>query len=364
MPGVARIVFDLEDGVTFTSSRLTNPSRLVVELRSGPVEFPAATSGLAGGTPATAGLPAAKVTASPTAEFPAASQVSKTTTTVPEPVMADAGPALSKQTVAAVTPAITPKTRTPLPPPPRAARMDTQSMTRALGLKIGRIVLDPGHGGHDTGTSGPAGLLEKDLVLDVCKRLGTLIESRLGAQVVYTRTDDTFIPLERRTEIANEQKADLFLSIHANSSPAENVSGVETYYLNFTDSKSALEIAARENAGSAKTVYELKDLLQKIAMHDKIEESRQFAGRVHQALYTASSRANNRTRDRGIKKAPFIVLIGASMPSVLAEIGFVTNPKDEALFRKQEFRQKIAEGLYQGISKYASGLSQFQVAQK
>jgi N-acetylmuramoyl-L-alanine amidase len=235
-------------------------------------------------------------------------------------------------------------------------------MTRVLGLKIGRIVLDAGHGGHDTGTAGPGGLLEKDVVLEITKRLGELIETRLGAEVIYTRSDDTFIPLERRTEIANESKADLFLSIHANSSPAGSSSGVETYYLNFSTSKEAMEVAARENASSQKTVYELKDLLQRIALQDKVEESRQFAARVQQAVYSASRKSNSRTRDRGVRKAPFVVLIGAQMPSVLAEIGFISNPRDEALFRKSDFRRRIAEGLYEGISRYASTLSQFQVA--
>ena len=235
-------------------------------------------------------------------------------------------------------------------------------MTRILGLKVGRIVLDAGHGGHDTGTIGPGGLQEKELALDICKRLGELIEKRLGAEVVYTRSDDTFVPLERRTEIANEIKADLFLSIHANSSPSPTSSGVETYFLNFTTSREAMEVAARENASSQRTVYELRDLLQKIAVQDKVEESRQFAARIQQSLYTTASRSNSRVRDRGVRTAPFVVLIGASMPSVLAEVGFISNPRDEALFKRPDFRQKIAEALYQGLSRYAATLSQFQVA--
>ncbi len=123
----------------------------------------------------------------------------------------------------------------------------------------------------------------------------------MGAEVVYTRSDDTFIPLESRTQLANEHKADLFLSVHANSSPARNSSGVETYYLNFTTSKAAMEVAARENASSQKTVYELKDLLQKIALQDKMDESREFAERIQQGLYAASVKANSRTRNRGVK---------------------------------------------------------------
>ncbi len=237
-------------------------------------------------------------------------------------------------------------------------------MIRVLGLKIGRIVLDPGHGGHDTGTIGPKGLREKDLVLDIAQRLGALLQDRLGAEVIYTRSDDTFIPLERRTEIANEAKADLFLSIHANSSPIRSIAGVETYYLNFTTSRTALEVAARENAGSQKTVYELQDLLEKIALKDKVEESREFATRVQNALFAMSSKTDSRARDRGIKKAPFVVLIGASMPSVLAEIGFISNMHDESVMRRQEYRDRVAEALYKGVSSYANTLSHFQVAQR
>jgi len=238
-----------------------------------------------------------------------------------------------------------------------------RSMVRVLGLKIGRIVLDPGHGGHDTGTVGPEGLREKDLVLDVAKRLGALIEDRMGSEVVYTRTDDSFIPLERRTEIANEAKADLFLSIHANSSPMRSAAGVETYYLSFTTSKTALDLAARENAGSQETVYDLQDLLQKIALKDKVEESRDFAARVQTSLFALSTKSNARAKDRGIKKAPFVVLIGANMPSVLAEIGFISNARDESTMKRGEYRERIAEALFKGVSGYASTLSHFQVAQ-
>jgi len=249
--------------------------------------------------------------------------------------------------------------------PAKRSSSGDPSMIRVLGLKVGRVVLDPGHGGHDTCTIGPQGLLEKDLVLDVTQRLGRLIEEKMGSEVIYTRSDDTFVPLERRTEIANEAKADLFLSIHANSSPLRTAAGVETFYLNFTTSKSALDLAARENAGSQMTVYELQDLLQKIALKDKVEESREFASRVQSALYALSARTSDaRSKDRGVKKAPFVVLIGASMPSVLAEIGFISNAHDESVMRREEYRQRTAEALYKGLSGYASSLSHFQVAQR
>jgi N-acetylmuramoyl-L-alanine amidase len=239
-----------------------------------------------------------------------------------------------------------------------------RSLIRALGLKIGKIVIDPGHGGHDTGTIGPDGLLEKDLVLDVGRRLGKLLETRMGAEVVYTRKDDTFIPLETRTAIANREQSDLFVSIHANSSHDSSARGVETYYLNFTSNADAMEVAARENAVSEKSIHELGDLVKKITLKEKIEESREFAGDVQQSLHSGLAAKGSGIKDRGVKKAPFIVLIGANMPSILAEISFVSNPTDERKLRTPEYRQRIAESLYRGIQKYVSGLSGVKVASK
>jgi len=239
-----------------------------------------------------------------------------------------------------------------------------RSLIRTLGLKIGRIVIDPGHGGHDTGTIGPNGLQEKDLVLEVGRRLGKMLETRLGAEVVYTRKDDTFIPLETRTAIANQQRADLFISIHANSSHDAAARGVETYYLNFTSSADALEVAARENAVSEKSIYELQDLVKKIALKEKIEESREFAADVQSSLHSGLAAKNPGIRNRGVKKAPFIVLIGANMPSILAEISFVSNPGDEHRLQTSEYRQRIAESLYHGIAKYVDGLSGVKMASK
>jgi N-acetylmuramoyl-L-alanine amidase len=239
-----------------------------------------------------------------------------------------------------------------------------RSLIRALGLKIGRIVIDAGHGGHDTGTIGPNGLQEKDLVLDVSLRLGRLLQSKLGAEVIYTRDDDTFIPLETRTAIANEHQADLFISVHANSSQDETARGVETYYLNFTSNPDALEVAARENAVSEKSIHELQDLVKKITLKEKIDESRELASDVQQSLYAGLSPKNPTLRNRGVKKAPFVVLIGANMPSILAEISFVSNPTDEKKLETPEYRQKIAESLYKGIAKYISGLSGLKVASK
>jgi N-acetylmuramoyl-L-alanine amidase len=278
------------------------------------------------------------------------------------PPPAPIAPSLSTPT--SLTPSAVPISLPETALPAKRNSAGGRSMIRVLGLKVGRIVLDPGHGGHDTGTVGPEGLREKDLVLDVAKRLGALIEERLGSEVIYTRTDDTFVPLERRTEIANEAKADLFLSIHANSSTLHSVAGVETYYLNFTTSKAALEVAARENAGSQKTIYELQDLLEKIALKDKVEESREFATRIQSALFSASAKGDPKARDRGIRKAPFVVLIGATMPSVLSEIGFISNAHDESIMKRAEYRDRLAEALYKGLAGYANTLSHFQVAQR
>ena len=239
-----------------------------------------------------------------------------------------------------------------------------RSLIRALGLKIGRIVIDAGHGGHDTGTIGPDGVREKDVVLDVALKLGKLLEDRLGAEVVYTRDDDTFIPLETRTAIANQQQADLFISIHANSSRDPSARGVETYYLNFTSSRDALEVAARENAVSQQSIHELQDLVKKIALKDKIEESRELAADVQQSLHSGLAAKTPAIRDRGVKKAPFIVLIGANMPSILAEISFISNPTDEHKMETSEYREKIADSLYKGIAKYVGGLSGIKVAAK
>jgi N-acetylmuramoyl-L-alanine amidase len=375
VPGITRVVLDLAEAVEATPSQLVNPSRLVIELRSGtPPAIPPPPI-LSTSLPPAPKPPILK-TEVPRVEPPAPPKpvavVEPAVTAEPSKaqVSADNIPATTGDAalVAKVEP---PKVEVLAPPSPSAAESaksarhtstGQSSLIRALGLKINRVVIDPGHGGQDQGTAGPKGLLEKDLVLDVSKRLGKLIEDGMGAEVIYTRSDDTFVPLEGRTALANEKKADLFLSIHANSSSVPRVSGIETYYLNFTDSKDALDVASRENASSEKSVFELRDIIQKITLHDKAEESREFAGRIQTSLYALSARNFPGEKNRGVRKAPFVVLIGANMPSVLAEIGFLSNPREEALLKKPEYRQKLAESLYRGLSRYAEGLSHFQMA--
>ena len=241
---------------------------------------------------------------------------------------------------------------------PMPTRDGQSTLTRALGLKIGRIVIDAGHGGHDTGTIGPTGLMEKDLCLDVALRLGKIIQQRLpGADVVYTRSDDTFIPLEERTHIANEAKADLFISIHANSSHDHGARGIETYYLNLKGSPEAMEVASRENATASESIHDLEDLVKKIARSEKIDESREFAADIQDSLAKRIQKSYKPVKDRGVRKAPFVVLIGADMPSILTEISFLSNPADEQLLKKPDHRQKVAEGLYQGVASYLQSLN-------
>ena len=337
-PRVVRVVIDLEGRHDVTVFRLSNPSRLMVEVRA-PV------SGV-------------EISKDPAAAPSSATPASR------EAAAAPATPALEPAAGKAPEQAAE-KRAAEEPPPARPAlrnRSGGTSLTRALGLKMGKVVIDPGHGGRDTGTIGPTGLMEKDVVLDVAKRLARLVEERLGAEVVLTRTEDVGVPLEARTELANQEKADLFLSLHVNSSRYPGVNGIETFYLNLTRSQADLEVAARENAGSNKSLHQLVELVQKIALDDKIQESREFAAHMQNALYQVAREQDPRARNRGVKKAPFVVLIGAQMPSVLVELGFISNPTEERLMRDDNYRQKMAEALYAGIAAYAATLSHFQVA--
>jgi N-acetylmuramoyl-L-alanine amidase len=233
---------------------------------------------------------------------------------------------------------------------------DTLTLTRTLGLKVGRVVIDPGHGGKDTGTIGPTGLREKDLVLDVALKLKKLLQDRLETEVVLTREDDKFVPLEERTAIANQVGADLFVSIHANSARNRRASGIETYVLDFAQSPEEREVASRENASAQRNIRELEDLLRKIALGDYNQESRNLAQDVQTQLVDASKKQFSGKQNRGIKQAPFIVLIGSNMPSVLTEIGFISNPAVEKYYKKTESRLLMAEALYQGIRDYLDSL--------
>jgi len=228
------------------------------------------------------------------------------------------------------------------------------SLSRQLGLGVSRIVIDAGHGGHDPGAK-VSGLTEADLVLDVSERLAKLLRKQ-GVDVVLTRDDDTFVALEERTAIANRASADLFLSIHANASPNPAARGIETYFLNFAANPEAEAIAARENAASSRTMHNLPDIVRAIALNNKIDESRDFATNVQTALYERLSKVNREARSLGVKQAPFMVLIGATMPSVLAEISFLTNGAEGELLKTDRYRSQIAEALFTGVMRYQSSL--------
>ena len=229
------------------------------------------------------------------------------------------------------------------------------SIARQLGLGVSRIVIDPGHGGHDPGAKGK-GITEAELVLDVALRLENLLQKIPGVEVVLTRRADDFVPLQERTALANREGADLFLSIHANASASGQARGIETYYLNFADNLSAASVAARENAASGQAMGALPDFVKAIALNNKLNESRDFATFVQRSMLERLRGANKAVKNLGVKQAPFVVLIGAAMPSVLAEISFVTNAQEARLLRGAAYRQRIAEALLEGVRKYQLSL--------
>jgi N-acetylmuramoyl-L-alanine amidase len=360
--GVVRIVLEVNGVVDYTASLLNNPSRLVIDLYAG--EKPAQRTQTAeantknatdapGATPASAVADRPPPVATAAGTRSAKADAGAPPAAIPEPKRT-LGSAKGGKKPDLVQPASV----------PQPTRDGQSTLTRALGLKIGRIVIDAGHGGHDTGTIGPTGLMEKDLCLDVALRLGKIIQQRLpSADVVFTRADVTFIPLEERTHIANQARADMFISIHANSSPDAAARGIETYYLNLKGSPEAMEVAARENATSDQGIHELEDLVKQIARTEKIDESREFAEDVQESLSKRVQKTVKPIKNRGVRKAPFLVLIGADMPSILTEISFLSNPADEKLLKQPEHRQRVAEGIFQGIAGYLESLNSMTVNQ-
>jgi len=265
-------------------------------------------------------------------------------------------PAPAAETVPAAAESISPST----PPAPASTnRAGGFSISRQLGLGISRVVIDAGHGGHDPGAH-VKGLNEAEITLDVALRLEKLLLKQPGVEVVMTRRTNIYIPLEERTAIANRSGADLFLSIHVNASRNPKARGIETYFLNFAPDPEAEAVAARENAGSSKTMHNLPDIVKAIALNNKIDESRDFASLVQSAMMDRLKKSNAQARNLGVKQAPFMVLIGATMPSVLAEMSFLTNRQEASLLRTANYRQAIAEALFAGISKYQRSLKAAQ----
>jgi N-acetylmuramoyl-L-alanine amidase/putative methionine-R-sulfoxide reductase with GAF domain len=240
-------------------------------------------------------------------------------------------------------------------PPP--TKEDIQLRARVPKM---RIVVDAGHGGWDLGTVGRRGLLEKDLVLEIAQRLGKLLESRLGMEVIYTRQDDNYIPLDERASIANQSQADLFVSVHANYSDLPSARGVETYYTNFFSAPGSKDVDTHAKANNAKPA--VTATLSPADLHERIEQSRRLAASVQRSLYGTLSVQNPGLRDRGIKEAGFVVLTGSSMPGILAEVSFVSSPTDEQKLRSDGYREQIAEALYKGIARYAASSRGVKVA--
>ena len=262
---------------------------------------------------------------------------------------------VSAEPVAPPPPATPPTTSPTTPSAPAATSRGDYSLARQLGLSVSRVVIDPGHGGHDPGAQAN-GINESELVLDISQRVAKLLGQKPGFEVVLTRSTDEFIPLEERTGIAKREEADLFLSIHANASRNPAARGIETYILNFATNPDAEAVAARENATSAQTMGALPSILKAIAANNKRDESRELATILQTGLIRRLRMTNSDVRDLGVKQAPFVVLIGADMPSVLAEISFLTNKADAALLKKESYRQQIAQAICDALVKYRASL--------
>jgi N-acetylmuramoyl-L-alanine amidase/putative methionine-R-sulfoxide reductase with GAF domain len=254
-----------------------------------------------------------------------------------------------------VPPQVVPEAK---PPATTLAAPPASEDPRAHAQKL-RVVIDAGHGGWDLGTVGREGLLEKNLVLDVAQNLGNLLTSRLGCEVIFTRKDDNYVPLEQRAEIANRAQADLFISVHANYSSLSTARGVETYYSSFFSPPEAREIEYRENA-TATAMTQAK--LSGRALKEKVDESKKLAASVQQALHGTLASGNSAIRNRGVREASFVVLTGTEMPSILAEISFVSSPADEERLRNASYREQIAEALYKGIEHFATTTHRVKMA--
>jgi N-acetylmuramoyl-L-alanine amidase len=339
--GTSRVVLDVTGKPRYSTFPLYNPFRLVIDVESDTLTGPAAPTVHVGAPAASAPTPVSRVPANP----------------APAAVSTAAPPASPPTASGADAPRVAASPATPAPPPPAAPSATSRgeySLARQLGLQVSRVVIDAGHGGHDPGARAN-GLTEAELVLDVALRLDELLREE-GLDVVLTRRTDAFVPLEERTAIANRHQADLFVSIHANASPRPATNGVETYFLNFASNQQAEAVAARENASSSKTMANLPQLLRAIALNNKLAESRELAGMVQTALVRSLSAKRRSVQSLGVKQAPFVVLIGAQMPSILAEIGFITNRNEAAALKQATGRQAVAQGLFDAIVKYQAAL--------
>ncbi len=386
--GVARVVLDFKQKGSLTVFTLYEPFRVVVDIRdldkgqslderkrrlaklyresqdkeTSPAERPASAS--AGGNTSAPAPPTAKsaaatpdnqapVTPAPPAAKPAAQPTPPAGTAAAKPATEHPKPAGNG--TQAHAPSGAPDSAGPLPPP--KPNLDgRRSLTRILGMKVGKIVIDPGHGGKDTGSIGYGGIREKDVTLAIAKKLKAELESRLNIEVLLTRETDVFLPLEQRTAMANVENADLFVSLHANASKNAKAAGIETFYLGLTrDSRTQL-LAAVENASAQQNLSQLEDVIKKITMYEKEKESRDFATKVHRKMISAVRKLEPSVRDRGVKKAPFVVLIGTEIPAILLEIGFISNKREAQIISQAASQSRVAQSISLGIEDYLAGL--------
>jgi N-acetylmuramoyl-L-alanine amidase len=340
-----RLVLDIQHIENYRIFSLDNPFRIVIDVTG---ETPPAV--LAGG-PSTS--PSEK---SPTAGPPAAG--------APEGPAGDGKPSGSdvpaagegdKEPLQDLRETALKRPKTPRGPA-RGGATDQASLARQLGLGIRKVVIDPGHGGKDRGTAGPSGLKEKDLTLKAARLLAEKIQKKLGLETVLTRTKDEFLTLEERTAAANTLAADLFISVHANAHPSAKVNGLETYILNIATDQEAMRVAQRENAASNKNMSDLQMILGDLMLNSKINESSVLGNHVHRAMVRGAREKTKDVRDLGVKQAPFYVLIGANMPSILVEIGFMSNKAEEKRLMSEEYLDRLTDGIVEGIRQYRDSI--------
>lgn len=336
-----RVVMDFEGVTRHSVFTLYNPFRIVIDF-----ERPSAVR--AASAAASAEPPAAPVVRASVEEEGPLRLAKETDLPGAVPAVEEKAPPPVPARETAIVPSAPPA-------PPSANSAGGFSLPRQLGLGVSRIVIDPGHGGRDPGTRG-RGLTEAALTLDVALRLEKLLRKERGLEVVLTRRSNVYVPLEERTEIANREGADLFLSIHANASRNTKAGGIETYYLSFASSPEAEAVAARENAAADSAMHNLPDIIKAIALNSKLDESRDFASMVQESLIARARPGHRDLQNRGVKKAPFVVLIGAEMPSVLAEISFLTNAREAQLLRTAAYKDRIASALHTAVMRYRQAL--------
>jgi N-acetylmuramoyl-L-alanine amidase len=354
---VTRVVLDLDGVAHYRARALRDPFRLVVDcFRNGVVSraTPAEPVRGPGPSPAIMTSPAVRAAKNPEPALspPVVFGVQLPLEPAPKAEPSAAAPGLRLK---------------PSPPPaadqpsaPASNLSGGYSLARQLGLGVGRVVIDAGHGGRDPGALGP-GVTEAEITLDIALRLERLLLKEPGLDVIMTRRADVYVPLEERTAIANRAGADMFLSIHCNAARDPAINGVETYSLNFASTAHAATVAARENAAATLPMSSLSDIVRVIALNSKVDESRDLARQVQLSLTRRLRAQNQALRDLGVKQAPFVVLVGASMPSVLAEVAFITNRQEGRLLASETYRQRAAEALLEGISRYQRSLKKTPV---